>query len=90
MLASEFPTKLVPVGKSKLLTESEDHKAVRVALTWFQRAWLCTRKITPIKDGEGNFVSKIWVDRKMLQVQILVFSFTYWTVVQAWAGEGEI
>ena len=26
----------------------------------------------------------------MLQVQILVFSFTYWTVVQAWAGEGEI
>ena len=26
----------------------------------------------------------------MLQVQILVFSFTYWTVVQAWAREGEI
>ena len=38
MLASEFATKLVPVGKAKLLAESEDHKAVRVALAWFQRA----------------------------------------------------
>ena len=37
-----------------------------------------------------NFVPRIWVDGKMLQVQILVFSFTYWTVVQAWAREGEI
>ena len=26
----------------------------------------------------------------MLQIQISVFSLTYWTVVQAWAREGEI
>ena len=44
MLAGEFPTKLVPVRKAKLLAESEDHKAVRVALPWFHRVWLWTRK----------------------------------------------
>ena len=55
MLASEFPTKLVPVRKSKFLAESEDHKAVRVALPCFQRAWSWTREITLIKD-RGDFV----------------------------------
>ena len=39
--------------------------------------------------SDGTIVNSL-VTRKMLQIQILVFSFTYWTVVQAWAGEGEI